>query len=59
VTLPRCSKCHEVSVLDPCRDCATPEQLATYPVLPEPYAEMSRQRSEERKRKRRERGADQ
>jgi hypothetical protein len=36
--LPRCSTCSEVGVLDPCRNCATPEQLAVYPVLPERYA---------------------
>lgn len=33
-TLPHCSKCGTTSVLDPCRDCATPAQLAAYPEAP-------------------------
>lgn len=32
--LPKCSKCGRPRVLNPCRDCATPEQLATYPAEP-------------------------
>lgn len=50
--LPRCSRCKKVRVLNPCRDCATPEEkLSTfrttsqgkpykawkYPPLPEKY----------------------
>jgi hypothetical protein len=32
--IPRCSKCKIISVLDPCRDCATPTQLERYPEAP-------------------------
>lgn len=50
--LPICRRCRLVSVLDPCRDCATPEELRStrkatsrgesvdvpnYPELPERY----------------------
>lgn len=31
---PTCSKCGGISVLDPCRTCATPSQLAAYPPVP-------------------------
>lgn len=31
---PTCTKCGQISVLDPCRTCATPAQLATYPEEP-------------------------
>lgn len=33
-TTPKCSVCGTLSVLDPCRSCASTEELALYP--PEP-----------------------
>lgn len=33
-TAPTCSDCGAVSVLDPCRDCMTPEELAALPLAP-------------------------
>ena len=34
VTIPVCSDCGAVSVLDPCRACATPADLASLPLAP-------------------------
>lgn len=34
MTLPVCRRCKAVSVLDPCRRCATPAELAKYPLAP-------------------------
>jgi hypothetical protein len=39
--LPKCSRCQRVSVLDPCRTCATPDELAKYPELPDRYRDVS------------------
>jgi hypothetical protein len=36
VRAPRCSRCDRVALLDPCRRCATPAELAAYP--PDPRA---------------------
>lgn len=33
VTMPLCAKCRKVSVLSPCRECATPAELEAYPKL--------------------------
>jgi recombinational DNA repair protein RecR len=38
-TIPTCSKCRKVSVLDPCRACATPTQAARYPEAPTAISE--------------------
>lgn len=32
--VPTCSRCRKVSVLDPCRECATPAELEAYPLPP-------------------------
>lgn len=36
---PVCSRCGAISVLDPCRQCATPTQLARYPEEPTSHLE--------------------
>lgn len=36
--VPKCSWCGATSVLEPCRACASPAQLAAYPELPAEYA---------------------
>lgn len=33
-TLPTCAKCGKTSVLSPCRDCCTGEELDKYPLAP-------------------------
>jgi hypothetical protein len=40
--IPICRKCGKVGVLDPCRDCANPAQLAEYPPDPTKEQQMSR-----------------
>jgi hypothetical protein len=36
--VPTCSRCGAVSVLDPCRSCASTDELALYPEQPDPAA---------------------
>lgn len=37
MSLPVCSKCRRISILSPCRACASPEQLKKYPPEPDDY----------------------
>lgn len=49
--IPTCSRCHETSALNPCRDCANAKELLEYPLpeIDEPWLEMNqRQHAEQR-----------